>query len=220
MPDNEINKIRDLLEDFQRICDENLAIYFSALQLNNEHPDIFTEDMKNMVVEYGLLRFFGQWERFIERCFIEYMLGEKSTLNYLPNRYVMPIDADHAYKIVQNVNQYPDWTDIAKITTNADNFFQDGGPFKTLHTLKTTLNEMKKVRNAIAHTSLKARHDFENLVRSKVGHSPEGITPAKFLSEHKIGRKKSDPTFYEYYITYVKNTAGVICGFSEEDNLM
>ena len=33
---------------------------------------------------------------FVRRCFIEYMLGEKSTLNYLPNRYVMPIDANHA----------------------------------------------------------------------------------------------------------------------------
>ena len=218
MPDNDDNKIQNLLDKFLRICDKNLADYFAAVQLNNEHPDLFSEDMKNMLVEYGLLRFFGQWERFIEQCFIEYMLGEKSTADYSLNRYVLPSDADHAYRIVKNVNQYPDWTDIEKITTNAINFFENGGPFSMLRTMKATLNEIKKVRNAIAHTSLKAKSDFEGLVRSKVGHSPEGITPAKFLSEHKTGRRRIDPTYYEYYITYVKDTAALLCSFSTEDD--
>lgn len=220
MPDNETNKMQELLSEFHGICDANLARYFAAVQLNNEHPDLFPEEMKNMLVEYGMLQFFGQWERFIEQCFIEYMLGEKSTVDYLPNRYVLPTDADHAYKIVQNVNQYPDWTDIAKITTNADNFFENGGPFATLRTMKATLTEIKKVRNAIAHTSKRAKSDFENLVRSKVGHSPDGITPAKFLSEQKIGRRKADPTYYEHYITYVRSTAELLCSFSTEDNLL
>ena len=39
-----------------------------------------------------------------------------------------------------------------------------------LLTLKGDINAVKKIRNAIAHTSRKAREDFENLVRGKVGH--------------------------------------------------
>lgn len=219
MPDNEANEMQVLLSDFHEICDKNLEQYFETVRFNSEHPELFSEEMKNMLVEYGILQFFGQWECFIEQCFIGYMLGGKSTSGDSPNRYVFPIDAEHAYKIVQNVNQYPDWTDIDKIVTNANNFFENGGPFAPLNTMKGTLNEIKKVRNAIAHTSKNAKRAFENLVRSKVGHAPDGITPAKFLSEQKIEKRKNAQMYYEYYINYVKSTANLLCSFSKKNDV-
>ena len=44
-----------LLEDFESECDNNLNIYFNALKLYNDHPDMFPEMMRDMVVEYVVL---------------------------------------------------------------------------------------------------------------------------------------------------------------------
>jgi len=85
-----------------------------------------------------------------------------------------------------------------------------------LNTMKAEINAIRKVRNAIAHTSKSATQKFEDLVRGKVGYLPEGITPAKFLSEHKIGKKKKDPTFCEHYIYYLKSVANVLVEYNNE----
>lgn len=73
-----------------------------------------------------------------------------------------------------------------------------------LLTLKGDINAVKKIRNAIAHTSRKAREDFENLVRGKVGHLPNDITPAKFVSEYKTGNRRADPTFSNTMLIFSK----------------
>lgn len=217
MDENRDGEIAALLQEFEEKCDENLTIYVRALSLFNEHSDLFQENMRNMLVEYGILKLFGQWERFLEKLFIDYMLGEKNTSEYLPTRYINPINEEHAYRMVQNVNRYPDWTDIEKICINAQNFFENSGPFQILTTMKSTLNEFKKIRNAIAHTSKSAKRDFENLVRGKVGYSPEDMSPAKFLIEYKAGRRREDPTYYEYYLEHIRNTAKMLGDFTEED---
>lgn len=86
-------------------------------------------------------------------------------------------------------------TNLAKSTVEAlrQNFFENGGSFKLLKTLKGELYSIKKIRNAIAHTSKKAKQDFENLVRGKVGHLPTDISPVKFVSEYKKGVNKDSP---------------------------
>lgn len=76
---------------------------------------------------------------------------------------------------------------------------------------------LKKVRNAIAHTSIQAQKDFENLVQGKVGYLPEGISPAKFLIEFKMGKQKNAPTYCEYYISYLKNTAKILVEYHRRE---
>ena len=82
--------------------------------------------------------------------------------------------------------------------------------------MKAEINAIRTVRNAIAHTSKSATKKFEDLVRGKVGYLPEGMTPAKFLSEYKVGKKKNDPTFCDHYIDYLKSVAGVLVEFKTE----
>lgn len=41
-----------ILEKFQKECDDSLNIYFQSLRLYNEHSDLFSETMRNMMVEY------------------------------------------------------------------------------------------------------------------------------------------------------------------------
>lgn len=144
------------------------------------------------------------------------MQGNKSDNGSAVTTFVSPTSDEHAYNLIKNVTTYPDWTDISKILINAENFFENSGSFKLLHTLKGDINAVKKIRNGIAHTSKKARKDFEDLVRGKVGHLPEGITPAKFVSEYKTGPRRSDPTFFQYYVEFLKDSATMLVEFQPD----
>ena len=204
-----------LLDGFQEDCNQCRGLYYTILRLNNDYPTDFSIDLRNIIVEHGLLQTFGKWERFLESIFIEYMMGRKSKNGNTVNRYVVPVDEQHAYRMIQNVTTYPDWTDIAKITTNAENFFENGGPFLLLTTMKSELNAIKKLRNFIAHHSEKSRKDFEDLVRGKIGYLPDDITPAVFLVDYKVGKKKTDLSFFEHYIQFLSDAARLLVEYNE-----
>lgn len=208
----------DYLREFEEDCDNSLDVYYNTLQMHNEQSVIFTEMMRNMLVEYVILKLFGKWERFLENIFIEYMMGNKSSQGKSVIRYVAPINKEHAYRMIRNVTLYPDWSDIEKILTNAENFFEKGGAFAVLKTMKAEITSLKKVRNAIAHTSFRAKQDFEKLVQGKIGYLPEGITPANFLIEFRTGKRKMDPTYCEHYILYLKGTAKMLVQFNEVES--
>lgn len=202
------NILDEHLVSFKAKCDWALQVYYDTVSLYNTNQMAgFTADMKYMIIENIILNICSSWERFIENIFIAYMRGNQSENGSPIVVYALPTSDEHAYNLIKNVTTYPDWTDVDKIMINAENFFENGGSFKILSTLRGDINAIKKIRNAIAHTSKKAREDFENLVRGKIGHLPTDITPAKFVSEHKTGNKRSDPTFFEYYVTFLKNSA-------------
>jgi len=211
------NILDEHLISFKARCDWALQVYFDAVSLyNGNQVDGFTADMKYMIVENVVLNICSSWERFLENIFIAYMQGNKSDNGSAITTYALPRDDMHAYNLIKNVTAYPDWTDISKILVNAENFFEDGGPFKLLETLKGDIIALKKIRNAIAHTSKKAREDFENLVRGKCGHLPNGITPAKFVSEYKIGNRRIDPTYFEYYVNFLKDSATMLVEYQAD----
>lgn len=208
------NILDDHLNDFRTKCDWALQVYFDAVSLFNENKvNGFTADMKYMIIENIILNICSSWEKFLEDVFIAYMQGNQSENGSSVTAYVAPVNDEHAYNLIKNVTTYPDWTDLNKIKINAENFFENGGPFKLLDTLRGDINAIKKIRNAIAHTSKRAREDFENLVRGKIGHLPMDITPAKFVSEYKTGNRRADPTYFEYYINFLKDSASMLVEF-------
>ena len=208
------NILDDYLVDFKTKCDLTLQVYFDSISLFNENAvSGFTSEMKDMIVENLILKIYSSWESFLENIFIAYMLGNKSDNGTAIIKYVSPRDAEHAYNLIKSITPYPDWTDIDKILINAENFFEDGGPFSLLKTLKSEINAVKKIRNAIAHTSRKANQDFENLVRGKVGHLPADISPARFISDYKNGTRRNSPTYFEHYIEFLKNSSTMLVEF-------
>jgi len=211
------NILDDHLNKFKAKCDWALQVFFDAVSLFNQNQvNGFTADMKYMIIENIILNVCSSWEKFLEDIFIAYMRGNQSEHGSSVMVYVSPTSDEHAYNLIKNVTVYPDWTDITKIMINAENFFEDGGPFKLLNTLKGDLHAIKKIRNAIAHTSKKAREDFENLVRGKVGYLPTNIIPAMFVSEYKIGSKRADPTYFEHYVTFLKNSATLLVEYQAD----
>ena len=211
--------IDEILFSYQKENDELLELFYSSCAMKERFPEAYSEKMHYIFVEHILLTAYRNWEFFIEKVFIRYMLGDFSKKGKPVQRFVYPKDENHAYEMIKNVRLYPDWSDIDIILTYAENFFEDGGAFIYLRTMKGELYSIKKIRNAIAHNSLKAKREFENLVQGKIGFLPNNITPADFLANHKIGKKKTDMLYIEYYIDFLKNAAEMLVQYNAENTI-
>lgn len=202
---------------FHEVCNSKLEVYYNVLQMYNNEKDypLFTKNIRDMLVDYSILCIYSSWEKFLENIFISYMMGEKSNTGDSVNLYVHPVNEEHAYNLIKSTNQYPEWSDIEKVLVYAYNFFEDGGSFKFLSTMKTELNALKKIRNCIAHSSIKALKDFEDLVRGNIGYLPTNITTASYVIDY--GPKKINPrcSYYEYYLQYLKNASTMLVEYKK-----
>lgn len=204
------SKLDNLLCRFEDDCERSMELYYTIQELNNQYPSDYSNDIRDCIIEGTIMKLFAKWEGFLESVFLEYMMGQKSDNGEAIKRYVNPVDYEHAYRMIQKVNAYPEWADVDKIIGNAENFFENGGSFAILHTMRSEINAIRKIRNSIAHLSQKAKTDFEQLVRGLVGYLPDNITPAIFLTFYKKGNKKKDPTYFEYYVKYLNDTAKIL----------
>jgi hypothetical protein len=89
------------------------------------------------------------------------------------------------------VNQgrpYSDWSRSDEVVTRARIYFDKGEPFVTaIENSYNMLEEMRKIRNGIAHSSKHSREKFSELVRQKIGHVPRNIGPGRFLLQDISG---------------------------------
>lgn len=111
------------------------------------------------------------------------MCGYKTITNYSPVRYVLPKNLEHASKMALGNKPFMDWTRWSDVRELSKAFFRDGEPYEmAITTSLDELEEMKTIRNAIAHRSDNASTKFLKLVRNKIGHHPRGVTPGGFLT--------------------------------------
>lgn len=93
---------------------------------------------------------------------------------------------------------YVDWTKLDEVITKAELYFEKGEPFaNTLRNASAQLEDMKILRNRIAHRSKYSEAKFQALVRQKMGYNPRGIVPGKFLLE-KIPSGNTRTVLQEY----------------------
>ncbi len=187
--------------------DTALDLAYKCVQVSNSSvPTIAgtSKTKKNYIdssYEIALIKVFTAWEQFLEKSFVTYMAGA-STTRYTPNLYIKKITKNHALRLLCGTREYPDWTDINDVCTLAELYFIGGRPFLLpLREIEQYFNEMKKVRNAIAHISLNARDKFIGLVKAKVPSYRIDITPGEFLARNINRRNKK--TFFEHYISYL-----------------
>src|SRR6266404_6291635 len=145
----------------------------------------FSQKHKEYITELGFLRAFLAWEQFIEETFTLYLLGKEPPRGRSPYRYVAPPTRAIAEQlIVPERRQYVRWTIVNEVAERADRFFRDGKPFGPALRPQTNLfDEMRIIRNAIAHAQAASQDRFKALVRSKstTGTYPPHLTIGGFL---------------------------------------
>lgn len=158
---------------------------------------IYTDDLNNYVIDYAFLRIFTTFESFLEEIFICYMLGQQGLNGNIFTRYVSPVNEEHARRIVTGISRFADFTNRDTILKLANCFFDNGGSFINLNTISKDFEDMKTIRNAITHISPDSKTKFDNMIRTKLGGLPSGITTAIFLNSFTSNTSRQ--TFFTHY---------------------
>lgn len=139
--------------------------YFSlAFRQDMEERYILPKNQRDFICDSAFLRLFIGWETFLERTFIQYMLGEPSILGVVIDRYVQPIDEKHASRIIIGTQKYADWSNPEIVRRLSLLFFPAGNPFDLyISSIDSELSDLKTARNAAAHLSSTTQKQLDAL---------------------------------------------------------
>ena len=162
------------------------------------------------VMGLAFLQAWLAWEVFLEESFILYLLGKKPPKGSGPVRYALPPNRSTADSLVVPVGRrYADWR-AENAKARAKQFFRDGEPYvSALDSQQHALDEMRTVRNAIAHSSRYSRQQFEGLTRRRLVTHPRGLTAGKFLALTVPGSSPPE-SFLEHYLLQLRLLASSI----------
>ncbi|MGZ8846003.1 MAG: hypothetical protein ACXW3C_06020 [Pyrinomonadaceae bacterium] len=167
----------------------------------------FSVKHKDMVTELAFLRVFLAWELFIEETFLLYLIGKNPPKGRAPYRFVFPPNRKTAVGLViPEGRDFVHWTTAQTIVARSERFFRDGKPFSpVLRGQLNALNEMRIIRNAIAHWQNIPQEKFKSLVRNKstTGTFPKGLTIGAFLTGI-IPRSTPPETFFDRYVANIR----------------
>jgi len=156
------------------------------------------------MTEMAFLRAFLAWESFVEESFILYLSGQKPPRGRAPNRYAFPPNHKTARDwLIPESRDYAEWSMPTQVSARAERFFGAGRPFvPVLRSNQNALDEVRIIRNAIAHKSVSAREKFGRVVRTKLGTLPPNLSVGGFLGTTAPG---STPpvSFLEFYVAKI-----------------
>jgi hypothetical protein len=137
------------------------------------------------------------------------MCGAESHSGFTPDRYVTPNNIKHAYEIIQASRPYFDWSRHDEVIKCAKVYFKNGEPFAlSVGGASVQLDEMKCIRNRIAHGSDFCEKKFCELVRQKEGHHIHNMSPGKFLQERfPVANPR---TLLQEYVETIRATSNLI----------
>lgn len=165
--------------------EEQCKLSLSCIRFVNKKEFLMLENamiIRNMIIEQAFIKVFIEWELFLENSTIAYTLGECSTKGVSLKCYIFPKDEEHANQLIKGAALYPDWSNMEAVIELEKSLFEDGFPYvRALQGFSSKYKEMKKVRNHIAHQSIKSSEAFKSLIRGVLSASDVGITPAEFL---------------------------------------
>lgn len=145
---------------------------------------------KNVAAEGIFLRGFTIYERTLDRLFLAYCTGSKGLDGAQPTCRLANCDEAQALAIAKNGFRFLDWSSPKSVRERADLFFLDGEPFRTgVDPRATSLSEMEKIRNRIAHFSPEAELGYLSVQRALFGTERVfEMSPGQLLRTRRRGK--------------------------------
>ena len=151
--------------------------------------------------DIALLKIWIQFERFISELIITYSTGQPSEMGYLPTLKIRFQDEEQFNAFMREGNKkYVEY--LSKIEKLSKHIFIDD-PFDVIFldaTNKTAYEQLKALRNYIAHESGEAKSKLINLCFS--GNANNFLEPNNFLLTRERSTRN---TYYTYYTTIIQN---------------
>jgi hypothetical protein len=148
---------------------------------------------KAIIIELSFLQIVNAWEAFLETTFVHYMCGHKTQSGFCPNLNVT-LKSNTLTQAFNTVNQgkpYSDWSRTDEVIKRAKIYFKNGQPYYTIANSNNQLEEIRKIRNGIAHSSIHARNQVKILIRQKLGYLPRSISIGSFLMRQGLNQSKT-----------------------------
>lgn len=191
----------DVYNDYDSFCTkltQKLSVYAK-----------FSSFGSSLMIERLFELLFMHFESLIEEIFISYALGNPSISGSVVNRTIMLTKEEDIIRLYSGGKDYPDWTKWDFILSCSKLFFNPS-PFECLANYMSILNELKTIRNGLAHISGTAKKKYESLVRNRMGYYPTaGMKISSFLMTNiATGRPK---TYFQEYIDTTRIVAQLVC---------
>lgn len=150
--------------------------------------------------DIALLKIWIQFERFIGEMFMIYATGNPSERGYSPELKIKFQDEEQFNAFMrEGKKKYIEYLD--KIEKLSSHIFKTN-PFDVIlldADIKTSFEQMKTIRNYIAHESGEARRKLVNICFS--GNEKKFVEPNEFL---KSREKTTKDTYYTYYMKIIR----------------
>lgn len=162
-------------------------------------------------IEATFLQMFRAWEFFLEESVVAYMCGRLACDGGSVSCHITAPSEEVARKILYQEKAYIEWTDVDKVRERLLLYFPS--PNRIEAALVPNLVDLKhitRVRNAIAHNSIPARRNFDNLVQGLFGGRPRMSRPANLLAAKHP--EDSAKTFFDRYADTLEFIATSITG--------
>lgn len=129
---------------------------------------------------------FRRFENFIENSFLLYLMENKTITGNHVKSFLRPKDLDHAYEMIKSTQIYIKWNDANTMRKMSEIYLDDDGfPLKIpIITNLQTIDEIRIVRNHIAHNSRESERSYKNVIIKYYGTMPSNIPgPGELLQK-------------------------------------
>lgn len=165
-------QLLDVYNDAIRDCTKATTLVNSTNEFYNNsvasNGTVYSTDIHSCVIDGAFLTLFMAFERFLELSFLCYMMGQPGLNGNTFARYVSPVSEENALNMIKGNNRFADFTNRDIIVRLANNFFDAGGTYTYLNSISGDFEEMKKIRNAISHVSVKVKNLSKVLCERKL----------------------------------------------------
>ena len=168
----------------------------------------------NAGIEAAFLQFHKSWEVFLEDTMLSFLCG-KQPLTGTPiiPKFVVA-DFEDARNIFYQEKPYKEWTTKEDINKRFQIFFvtirETNRILDSLKLVQTTMDEIKFIRNSIAHSSFSTKEKISKLYQKKLGGNPTINRPSEFLV--KLDRQNEGSTYFDSYVNIIETAAISIIG--------
>jgi hypothetical protein len=163
------------LVELHRKTDQSISLANDTAKFREFRGDKYRPISKlrrMLIVELSFLQISNAWEGFLEETFFHYMCGQKTQSGFSPSLLVTLKNAtlDQAASLVNQTKPYSDWSRADEVIKRAKLYFANGEPYyRAIANSNDKLEEIRKIRNGIAHSSAYSREKLEELIRQKTG---------------------------------------------------
>jgi hypothetical protein len=191
--------IVDILNEFKANVAQCNALIANAHRLDGNGAFIFSPLDRQQITVAAFLNLFIAWETFLENSIAEIMTGGATISGTAPIKYVAPLDADAARKLVIGVMRHFDHANHDNVRRIVGLYFQNGYPFEVhLNSIFSELSDLRTMRNASAHISSTTQTALEALAARIFGQPNAGVSLYQLLTAVDPRAQNNDTVFVSY----------------------